>query len=219
MRRDARAATSSIARGSPPRRAQTRADGVGVFRREREVRPRRLGPFDEKGHRRRLRDPVARGIGRLGGQREGIQEHPPLLPNPKRCAAGRDDAQPGTLAQQVGDDWDAAQRLLEVVEHEQQLLARQVLREATRGVRAGLVDVERPGDGRCDGRGITRTCEWDEEGAVLEFAQDVGGEMERERGLAHAGRAGDGQQTRAVPADASTCHGEIALPPDQSRRR
>ena len=70
-----------------------------------------------------------------------------------------------------------------------------------------------------DEGGIAHGGEGDEGDAVAELAGQLGGEPEREAGLADAAGAGQGDEADAGRAQQRRHGGELALPPDQRRQR
>ena len=121
----------------------------------------------------------------------------------KRLAARRQHLQAGRRRQLLGDARSRVQKVLEVVENEE----------------ADLVALaERGRNRRADELGVGQRREVDEGGAVRELAGDEGGDLDREAGLPHSARAGDGQQAAVVAPEQTDERRHLELAPDERCR-
>ena len=116
----------------------------------------------------------------------------------------------------------AGSTLLEVVQHQQQLLVPQVVPDdLAQRPAAGLPHVQRAGDGRGDEVRIARRRErlqGHEADAVLEVVEQVGRHGEGQARLAHPAGAGQRQQARLGPQQEAPDRRHLALPADERRR-
>ena len=195
-----RAAASSIASGSPSRRAQIcsiRCVVAGLERR------RGLSA------RARRRNSSAEGFG--GQRRDGELV---LGADPQRGAARDHELRARRDREQPGQVGRGVEQLLEVVEHEQQLAAAEDGGQALALGRAELL-----GDLRRHARGVVERGELDEVRAVGEVRRGPVGELEREVRLADA--AGPGQREQADVRVGEQLGGgrEVVVAAEQRRRR
>ena len=121
-----------------------------------------------------------------------------LARDAQRLLAGDEDAHLGRRAQQIlGKLAHAAGQVLAVVQHEQQALVVQVIRQRLGQRAAGrLAYVQRVRDGLRDERLIRHRLQVDPPGAIGERGQQIGCDAEREARLAHP--AGAGERDQAV---------------------
>ena len=120
--------------------------------------------------------------------------------------------------EQVGRRGRRLDEVLEVVEDEQEpLLGEEALEALGDGSGAGLAEPERLRDRGQDERGVGDRRERDEEDALREVLDQLGGGLEREPGLARAARAGERQQAHVVPPKPLGDRGHLALAADQRR--
>jgi hypothetical protein len=121
-----------------------------------------------------------RRIRRRRWQRKRRQRVFVLAAQVERLAARDQGAQSRALGKEVGHQWSGGGNLLEVVQQEQDALASQVGLEDFLG-RArpplDLAQIQRPGDGGGDERGVADGSEGDEEDAVAEVLAQLGGDM------------------------------------------
>ncbi len=155
------------------------------------------GPLHEQRHRRatgqigQLRRAPGRfarpHFGRHGQGRHVIHV---LGAQPKGGPAGRQHFQRRRAQQQSGHIASGFDHMLEVVQHQQELFAAQVMRQLLPGGRvdAGM-QAERLGDGRADLRGGAERGERHKAGAGGEVLLRAGGGFDGQARLAHAGRA------------------------------
>ena len=126
---------------------------------------------------------------------------------------------PGASASRVAERRRRGQHLLEVVEHEQELLVAQVLdQRLERALARLLAQAERLRDRRHDELRLADRRELDEGRAVREPLAHAGGELEREPGLAGAAGADQRQQAHVVAREQLAGLGELALAPDEGVR-
>ncbi len=83
--------------------------------------------------------------------------------------------------------------------------------------RTALSEPERLRDRRQDELGIGDRCQRDEEHALGEFLEELGGGLQPEPGLARASRPGERQQAHVLPPQSLGDRGQLALAPDQRR--
>ncbi len=198
-----RAAASSIASGMPSRCRQisaTVAAFASVIRNEGDTAVARSS---EQAHGRkswrwrsrlrtlaRCREPRARARGR---------------PPRRQCAAARGST-PGAQPSRAPRSSRSARRragieqVLAVVEHQQRGLVRKIGDERIGDRSTGvLLDAERRGDDLWHEARVRDRRELDEPGAVRVVVESLGGELQRQAGLADAARAEEGQEPRACP--------------------
>ena len=109
----------------------------------------------------------------------------------------------------------AVEQVLAVVEHEQELLRAQEVEQGLveRLTHTGL-HAERGGERFDDRVRLTDGRELAEPRAVVVAREDVGGDLGREPGLAHAAHAGEGHDPRVVERARDVC--QLALASDET---
>jgi hypothetical protein len=119
------------------------------------------------------------------------------------------------VGEHVADECGAVEDLLEVVEHEEHRSVGEVGGEVLGRVDSGLGggDAERLEHFRRDEVGVGDRGELDEVDPVGVGVGDLGGEVERQPGLAHAAGAGEGEQSVAIEQLAS--HPQDVLAPHE----
>ena len=124
--------------------------------------------------------------------------------------------QPGAAPQQVVHQRRGLDQLLEVVQHQQQVLLLQVGAQLQVGrVGAAHLQAQGLGDGRGDQIGIADRRQAHEEGAVLEVLQHVLGHGQGQPGLADARRPEQGDQPCAVGEQSFAHGGDVVFAADE----
>ena len=194
-----RAAASSIASGSPSRRAQICSIRSSSPVRQLQPRVERAGAADEQLRRR------------LGGQRRHAELV--LALDAQRGAARDHELALRRGGQQAAELGRGVEHLLEVVDHEQDRVPRQ-----HRG-RLALARAERLGDLGRDQRRVLEARQRDEPGAVGELRREPVRELEREVRLADPARAGQREQPDVRVAQQLGRGRQVVLAAEQRRRR
>jgi hypothetical protein len=123
-----------------------------------------------------------------------------LAAHPEPDLARDEDGEPRAGGEQGDDEGGGLHHVLEVVEHEQLARFAQERGDPVRErLMARLAHAQGLGEGRSDEGGIRNGRERDERHAVREGRRDLGGDREREPGLAHPAGAGERDQPDAVP--------------------
>ncbi len=131
-------------------------------------------------------------------------------------SAGDEELQLRRGREQLAERGCRLDEVLEVVEDEQQpLLGEEVLEALSDRGRAALPESERLRDRGQDERGIGDRRQRDEEHALGEVLDELGGSLQREPGLARAARPGERQQTHVLPPQSLGDRSQLALAPDQ----
>ena len=207
-------------------------DGRSVVVRDGEPGLDRHGPGDEQLDRLVLGDRLRRARPLVGpqvellelGQREEVERDRQagnrvlLLPgDPQRGPARGDDRDVRARAEEIPDDGRAVDDLLEVVEDEQDPARSDPLgQQLERRPSAGLDEPDRPGDDRRDEGRISNGLERHEPQPVRVAFGNIGGELEREAGLARPAGAGQREQPRRLEQAAGL--GQLRLAPDEARQ-
>ena len=135
------------------------------------------GSFQKQGHRICRRQRLERKL---------------LLPgHPQRRPARHEHAQPVSGGEKRRDVGNGREKVLEVVEQEQQLLSAQIAEQVVAGR-------QRSRDLRQHELGIRQTGERNPEHSVRKRADQLGRDLQSEARLARPARAGDGDQARAL---------------------
>jgi hypothetical protein len=155
-----------------------------------------------------------------------------LAPQRQHHAGGDQHLQLGSRGEELLQQRCRLRHLLEVVDHQQELLVAQALLHRLQdGASARLGDGKGPGHRRGDQGGIGHRRQVREEGAILERGEELGRDLEGQAGLAGATRAGQGEQPGLLqqrpdlgdlllPADeGGELHREVAGPGVQRPRR
>ena len=133
----------------------------------------------------------------------------------QRLAAGREELHGARRRERLREQRGGVEHLLEVVDHEEELLLGEVRRELLPG---RLVDAERLRDLRQDELGIGDRRERHEEDAVREVLDQLGRRLQREPGLPGAARPGQRDRADVGPAQELDHLGDLAVAPDERRR-
>ena len=188
---------------------------VGV---ERRIGPDRLCPLAEQLYRFHLPQLFGREcVLRLGKHhlrdRVGV-----LTVHPQQGAARHERFELRRRRQQLGDLRRSRHHVLEVVEHQQHLLVTEVLLQPHQGrLAAKLTNAQRRRDGGHHERWIAHWRKRDEEDAVLELVQYLGGHLQSEPGLAHAARAREREQPHVRAQQLAPDGDDVGLATDESR--
>ncbi len=124
-----------------------------------------------------------------------------LTPEAERLAAGRQETEPGSAGEQVGQGRGGCHHVLEVVEDEQELPRGQIVghRLDQRPVPL-LFEVELLRD-QCDhALGTVGRSERDKHDAIGQFVGHRTGDAKRQTSLPDAARTGEGEQSKLAPA-------------------
>ena len=137
----------------------------------------------------------------------------------RRRPARHDDLHEWRGVEQVAHAPCRVQQLLEVVEHEQDVLSCEVFVNGVLQLPvAGLVQAERLGDGRQQQRGLRDGLQGDEPHAVPEQLDGLRGSVESKSGLARAAGARECYEPHVVVFEQRVERLELGAPPDQRRR-
>ena len=125
----------------------------------------------------------------------------------------------GAAASRSASAGAASTSVLEVVDEKQEpLLGKEVAQALAERNGAALPQPERLRDRRQHERGIGDRRERDEEHALREVLDELGGSLQPEPGLARPSRPGERQQTHILPPQPLDDPGDLALAPDQRGR-
>jgi hypothetical protein len=205
--------------GHPIQHLANRHHVLGRPLRQRKIRTRRPGAFDEQPDRGRPLGPLDRGDAVGWRQRQGRDGKCVLPRHAKHGPARRQAGKPRARFEQLGDERRGLQQMLEVIEHEERALRAYSGGDPLRqGPVAGLADVELLGDGIGDVRGVTDLGQPHEPDAIGETLPDVLGDLQRQPGFAHASRAGEGDEADRGLAEEAADGGELTGSPDQGRQ-
>ena len=218
-----RAAASSMASGSPSRRAQISAISGGVVGGQREGRLPRRGLADEQRDGRIARQRVERRQPRHVRHRQRPYRDALLAGHVQDGLAGDEQRQRRRRLDQVDEQRRRREQLLEVVEHQQRALAD---RGADVGAQ-GLGDrtafdarqPERLGQRRRDVGGVGQRAEADERHAAGEIGVGLRRDLQRQARLAAPARPGQRQHAGAPAAQDAEDRGHLGVAPDQGRAR
>jgi hypothetical protein len=138
----------------------------------------------------------------------------------ERLAAGGENREPGTGGQQPADERRGLQQVLDVVDHQQQVLGGQ---EALSG-RLGRLCREHDDRERADNRfgnvlGPAQRSERDEARAIGEISVCRACRLQSQARLADSARARQGQQPHAVDTEAVRDRANVVRAPDRPVRR
>ena len=194
-------------------------DGIVFGQDERRIG--RRGPIEKEGHRRGggdLVEPAPPAVGSRCDQ--GLHRHDVLGTDAEPAPAGGHDVQPGADREQVGETGRGRDEMLDVVQHQQEMQWGDRVGQ-TGGDRAAgfFAHAEGARHGWQDGRGIGDIAQVDEVGACGEAGRHVGGNLDRQAGLADSGRANQGHEADARLRQGRDQGGDFGFPADKGRRR
>ncbi len=198
--------------------------GRGQLDRQRQA----VQPGADRGHRLPAIFAVHQGGPRAPGPRDeeihGVSvqgRHPVLMltRQAQHLPAGCQDGQAGTAGEQRGQRWPRRNDLLQVIEEQQDpRIAEGIVQAGDQGARSGVGQPKCVGDRRDDQCGLTDRGQAHE----CDPAGKVGVEPlcrpDRQPGLAHASRSGQGQQPHAGSPQQRLDLRDFLRPPDQGRQ-
>jgi hypothetical protein len=121
---------------------------------------------------------------------------------------------------EVGHEWGRRDHLLEVVQHEQQVLvAKECTESLDQWLVAGLPYAKNVSDRGCDQVGVSDRRQTHEEHAVRADIVHVGGHAQGKTGLAHAAGTGQGEQANLVLVQQVDEHCHLTLAAHERGRR
>jgi hypothetical protein len=183
-----------------------------------ELRPGSPRPLDEQLHRRILGERLHRQP--LFRVRQGQRRHRELLlaPQPQHRPARDQHLEARGSRQQLGHDRGSLQDLLEVVQHQQELLLIQVaLQVLQRWGAPRLLQAQGVGDRGGDQTRIGEGSQIHEEHAFRELLHHVGSELEGEAGLAGAAGAREGEEAHLLPVEQPSGGSQLVFAADEGR--
>ncbi len=176
--------------------------GGGVLLREREVRPYGAGALEEQRDGRELRHSFWTLVLGVVGHGKGRDHRLALEAEAHHDAAGRQHHEVWACLQEPRDDVGPGNHLLDVVEHEQCALRRQVRFEHFDGrTDPSIGERERLRDAIGDSRRVGQRSERHEERAVRERLGHALGHLDRQAGLPYPAGARERHQARAPSAN------------------
>jgi hypothetical protein len=124
------------------------------------------------------------------------------------------------LGDQLGQQWRRADHLLEIIQHQEQLLRPQERHEQfTRTARSILAQPECASHRRGDWEGITQRRQIDKDDAIRIRGTKPMGDRQRETRLSNTAGAGERHEANALALEQIGDLGHVPFPPDQGRRR
>ena len=153
-------------------------------------------------------------------QRERLHDEQALAPDSQRCPARHEHPDVGGLLQDLSDEQRRRHQVLEVVQHEQQLVGLEV---ADQGVGPGplraVALADRGRDLGDDQSGIGQPLKADEDRAVAVLALDPAGELDPDPRLADASRTDERHEPDVGIGEQTLDDSQLRFAPDQPRRR
>ena len=143
-----------------------------------------------------------------------------LCGEPQHRPAGDQHGEARAGRQQVRQRQRGRQHVLEVVQHQQQALGAEEVSQQRQGRPiAGAGEAQRRRQGGEHQRRIFERRQGDEDRAVAEGGEQARRRPEGQAGLAHAARAGEGEQAHAPARQPVADRRHLPLPADEGRRR
>ena len=150
------------------------------------------------------------------GQRQRRRDKLVLAVELEQCPAGDQDFQGGSRFQQLDEQRRGGYQVLEVVQHQQQLLVAEPGFEVMQlPLAAGVRQIQRPQDGRGQVPAVGDGGQRHKADAVGEVLAQGMRRCQAQPCLADARRAGDGEQAHRGLEQAGAQRGDLPFPPDQ----
>jgi hypothetical protein len=191
------------------------ADRRRILRRKDKSGFNGLRPQDEEPDRCGRADGGNVAVAPKVGKRQRRHGENPFAGDVQRLAARDDQLRFGRLREDLRKRRRAADDLLEVVEHEQDLLRREICGQR---LSRGFAHAERPGNGRQQELGLANRLQHDHIDAIREVRQEVGRSLQRKASLAGASRSRQHDEAHVGPADERGNGRQLAFAADRRRR-